>query len=98
MQHIVVKTFNVHLFLHYSNQVVGYDRRVDQNADNVFGLTTELLYLQMLLEALKEKFDLSSFVIEYRDHYWADNLSIGEEYEFLLALFVSVDIDSTDFY
>lgn len=54
---------------------------------------TPTLHNDMLI--IKEKLNLPSVVIEFRNHYWADSQSIGKEYELLFALFVQVD-DSTD--
>ena len=63
MQHLIDGAFNVHLFLHNGHHTICYDRRVDLNADCVFGRTLELFYLQMLLDPLEEKLNLPSVAI-----------------------------------
>ena len=66
------------VMLNNSNQATGCSRRVNLDSDCIFGYTPERLYLQMLLNPLKEQFHLPSVFVKQRNIFLTDSKVVSK--------------------
>jgi len=65
-KHIKGASVKLEIMLNNSNKAIGCDSRINLDSDRIFGYAPERLYMQMLLDPLKEQLHLPSILVYYQ--------------------------------
>jgi len=77
-EHIKGASIKMKVMLNNSDKAIGCNRRVNLDSDCIFGYTPERLYLQMLLNPLKEQFHLPSVFVKQRNIFRTDSKVVSK--------------------
>ena len=77
-KHIKGASIKFEVMLNNSNKAIGSNCRVNLDSDRIFGYTPERLYMQMLLNPLKEQFHLPSVFVKQRNIFRTDSKVVSK--------------------
>ena len=77
-KHIKSAAIKPEVMLNNSNKTIGCNSRVNLNSDRIFGYSPESLYMQMLLDPLKEQFHLPSVFVKQGNMFCADSKVVSK--------------------